>query len=318
MSKNQPPTAPLPQPRARPKGRNYSPGEQHNVSSVYPDREPAYPHVPDEILQTIFRNLEFYDLVRCQAVSDAWAAALPGNDLVLRRRLFTSTNTVHKAKSTDKIPTAQYQLRLQTFTSINYGALPDIRCALTMKNEYFRRINMPRGLTFHPIVRKLGFFMHVVNPFFEHGDNCKPEDKPTIEPFIGFCSLDELDYQVTDIEYENGTWENHLMCIPALEQVKVTLRWHREEKVSRTCVSKKMEKGVTMGEFVDTVRKALEFAVEDVKKFTHTMEPTLCDHCEMSTSYERDYDSTCDEEEEDDESEDAEDDSEDEDEDDDE
>jgi hypothetical protein len=45
--------------------------------------------LPPEILQSIWRHLSFFDLLRCQQVCQKWVAYLPGNDSTLRQTLFS-------------------------------------------------------------------------------------------------------------------------------------------------------------------------------------------------------------------------------------
>ncbi|KAF2833516.1 hypothetical protein CC86DRAFT_461861 [Ophiobolus disseminans] len=95
--------------------RNFSPGEQRNVSTTYTAPKPSDPDMPPEILQTIFRKLGLYDLVRCRQVCKTWANALPGNDPVLHCRLFTSSKRVVTATN-NYVPTIQFQLRFDGFS----------------------------------------------------------------------------------------------------------------------------------------------------------------------------------------------------------
>ena len=203
---------------------------------------------------------------------------------------------MHKTKNNKRIPTIPYRMRTDVFVAHYEGQLPCLQFALTMKNEYFRTSHMPRGgVQFHPMVRRLGWFMDQVNPMFERSPLCKPEHKTIIEPFISLSSLEELEYLTTDIAYEDGTWKEHLMCLPALECVEVTLRWHRDRDIARTCRSAEMSGDVTMGEFVSTVRAALEYAVQDVKRFGQWMEVAHCDICEDAVAPYDNKDSDCDE-----------------------
>jgi hypothetical protein len=96
---------------------------------------------------------------------------------------------------------------------------------------------------------------------------------------------------VDEYPYDDGSWKNQLLCIPAVDRVAIHITWWRKywpadnPDVVRKVFTNKIDTGVTMGEFVRTVRKLMaEWTVKDLKKFAEELVPNECQDCGRSWS----------------------------------
>jgi hypothetical protein len=242
-------------------------------------------HIPPEILQTIFRNLTFFDLLRCQQVNKTWSSYLPGNDPFLARTLFTSARKVVKSNPSNP-PCLLLKPLIETFLlSPADDDLPSLCFTMCLKDG-FTLINMPRRVVFHPIMTGISRNMPFVSDAFEWPEDFDVQLKDEMNPWMQFFTLRELEREVSvrkSIE-EDGNWKDHLLCIPAIDCVEVTWRWYKNihvggEDVTRSLRTRKMKRGITVGAFVEVMRDLLSYAVADVKRFADKLECRTCDRC---------------------------------------
>jgi hypothetical protein len=240
------------------------------------------PDVPPEILQNIFRSLTMHDLLRCQRVNTTWRAYLPGNDPTLCRKLFTPSRKalVAKPKAT---PRLTLRATVEVCIATEANKLPHLVYMLSFMN-HLTRTNMPTRVKLHPIIEDFGDNMELVNDEFRYPNHWSDIQRARVEPWLMFTSLADLRYSMRKRGHADGNWKDHLMCVPAIEQVVIQLNWLKQRAQNddgkRSMRTAKMDTGVTVGEFVRTVRKMLaDHAVEDVKRIAHTLEAFSCGAC---------------------------------------
>ena len=121
--------------------------------------------------------------------------------------------------------------------------------------------------------------MYLVNPHFIFPSKDTFRQGNESEPIMTFFSLEEWHKIKHELPHSEGNRRDQLMCVPAIDQVDIQVRWYREIPVSRGCKSRIMSKVITVGEFVRTLRRLLEYAVTDIKKFARQLEVTVCERC---------------------------------------
>jgi hypothetical protein len=126
--------------------------------------------------------------------------------------------------------------------------------------------------------------MGLVNDEFYHPHDWPDVQRADIEPWLCFTTLADLQRKVRQRAYSDGNWKDQLMCVPAIEQVVIQLNWLKErgqgQDGKRSMRTRKMDKGVTVGEFVWAVREMLtRYAVEDVMRVAPSLEIMGCGKC---------------------------------------
>jgi hypothetical protein len=125
------------------KNSDYSANSYDSVRSI---RTQASPQLPGEVLQTIFRNLPFLDLLRCMRVCKVWRACLPGDDPFLNETLFSRSRRM-------RAEPLKLEFELYVFGSVTRipdGELPKIRYFLQIRRLYRKGANLT---CLHPIGR---------------------------------------------------------------------------------------------------------------------------------------------------------------------
>jgi hypothetical protein len=241
-----------------------------------------FPHVPPEILQTIFRNLGFNDLLRCKQVNKYWASALPGTDPILNHRLFASTARIVKTKPS-KMPMLMLRPIIHMWIIPEEKQLPDLGYDIVLHCKVKSR-RMPKHRRNHPIIQDFPCYMSLVNKYFNYTEEWDQRQQ------LLFGNFRQLANRLSSDPEDYGNWKEQLMCIPAVDQLDIRLLWHKPDdvndaEVNRVLRTRKMEKGVTVGEVVRTVRKMItRYAVRDIKKFSHKLEINVCDRCHEAWS----------------------------------
>ncbi|CAO2650373.1 Nn.00g016650.m01.CDS01 [Neocucurbitaria sp. VM-36] len=237
------------------------------------------PHMPAEVLQTIFRKLSFYDLMRCKRVCKTWNAYLPGDDPVLHRKLFS------KADFTDEEDDSRIFIHLRApvvFVS-EEGKLP--RLGFSIDVLFRSTENFDEGTVFHPMVKKLESFMHLVNPYFVlPKQNLLPRQRPVpVFTFSTFEQLKEMTKLPKGYNYKDGSWKKMLLCVPAVKQVKVDFNWSIEGYGRRYTLNAAGETGeaVSVGQFVKVMRLMLAHAEKNVRGFSGSM-AVYCNDCGLN------------------------------------
>jgi hypothetical protein len=161
--------------------------------------------------------------------------------------------------------------------------LPQLVYMTNLKNT-FKSTNLPTRVELHPIIEDFSRSMELVNNKVCYPLDWTEAQHTGVEPWLTFTSLADLRHCVREREYSDGNWKDHLMCVPAIEQVVIQFNWLKErgqgEDGKRSMCTAKMDTGVTVGKFVRTVRKMLtDHAVEDVKRIAHTLEIMGCGKC---------------------------------------
>jgi hypothetical protein len=244
-----------------------------------PPKDLYTPDVPPEILQTIFCFLPIYDLLRCRRVSKTWRATLPSNDPSLRATLFTPSRPAVRA-SPNATPRLTFTVHIEVFLIAAERELPELGFSIIF-SEGVKRTNMPEGRKLHPLIWEFALCTGMVNSEFQGYER----EIPSIA-FKDFGHLQEI-VSTRGNWPRMGNWKDMLCCVPPLEQVVVQMDWFREkgqgedEKKKRSMRTKKMDKGVTVGEVVKTVRMMLaEYAVEDVKRVCAELQIMGCGICQ--------------------------------------
>ncbi|KAF1915189.1 hypothetical protein BDU57DRAFT_518043 [Ampelomyces quisqualis] len=259
--------------------------ESHDTDASYEiDDENFIQSIPPEILQTVFRKLKFFDLMHCQQVCKHWAAYLPGNDPALKELLFAAAKNVIVSKPKR---TLQVFLRpeWQAYTIPVENDVPKLSFNLAF-NKNMAYNTAPKHAVFHPMLISFYHKMHLVNSDFRIPDSWGKLQRRGVTPWPTFVSLRDLDDQVAEYQYNDGSWKDQLLCVPAVDRVAVHITWWKAYytddglDVVRKVFTNKVATGVTMGEFVRVVRKLMEvWTVKDLKKFSEHLRINECDDC---------------------------------------
>jgi hypothetical protein len=262
-----------------------------------PPKDPFSPDVPPEILQAIFRFLPIYDLLRCRRVSKTWRSTLPGNDPSLRATLFKPSRSAIRA-APNATPRLTFTVHIEVFLIQSERKLPQLGFTLIFASGV-KRTNMPAGRALHPLIWDFATSTDMLlNIEFEEWE------RRSRTPSIAFRDFEHLQEIVgTRRNYPRmGGWKDMLACVPPLEQVVVQMDWFtekgqgEEERKKRSRRTRKMERGVTVGEVVRTVKKMLaEYAVEDVKRVCADLQIMGCGMCQDLYSDEEDDEVSSDE-----------------------
>ncbi|KAF2131608.1 hypothetical protein P153DRAFT_199632 [Dothidotthia symphoricarpi CBS 119687] len=218
-------------------------------------RNSASSHVPPEILQTIFRHLSFYDLIRCQRVCKDWRAHLPGNDPRLQEALYQRAKFAVSDKHPDTTPQIHLHLEIDMKLNRQPNELP--RIAFDIGTSSLRKTSFGKTVP-HPVLSGWNEFMPLVNP------NFKIQEKHRVCNQLRFFSFDELK-QLTDTSKfaghykQDGSWRNMFMCFPTVKELKLLVCW----PIKETTQYIKDDEGVTLGRFVDLLRMQLKVTEQD-------------------------------------------------------
>ncbi|KAF1840773.1 uncharacterized protein K460DRAFT_410184 [Cucurbitaria berberidis CBS 394.84] len=240
------------------------------------------PHIPPEILQTIFRNLGFFDLLRCQRVCKAWAGYLPGDDPELHRKLFSKAEFAEQEEE-DEEPRFSIKMKAPVDVLKIEGMLPKLAFGLEIK------VRSPSGFDedtiFHPLVRNLAANMNLISPGFKlpRGERYN-SDGELSTPYFAFRTFEELREKTCmpkGYKYKDGSWRNMLMCVPAIEQVQVHFEWPLNGYHRMYTIEKRLAKGVTVRQFAGAVRRMLARAEDDVTRLSGRLS-VYCENCGMN------------------------------------
>jgi hypothetical protein len=235
-------------------------------------------NTPPEILQTIFRSLPIYDLLRCRRVCKTWHATLPGNDPSLCATLFTPSRPALVA-APNATPRLTFTMNVKVFLMSSDCELPELGFNIIFIDKV-KRTNMPEGRDLHPLIWEFPTKTGIVNKHFLDWD------RPC--PSIAFKCFEHLEEILVRKNYLwAGNWKGQLVCVPPLEQVVLQMDWFQEKghgeigRKKRSMRTRKMKRGVTVGEVVRTVREMLAvYAVEDVKRVCKDLQIMGCGMCQ--------------------------------------
>ncbi|KAJ6278014.1 hypothetical protein J3E71DRAFT_346226 [Bipolaris maydis] len=146
-----------------------------NESDTERNMESFAPYMPPEVLQMVFHELDFFDLLRCQRVCKTWRACLPGNDPKLRDKLFVNRTRIQGSQDcvNDKENSGEHEF---THALLLHSNL-----------EFRKHVGVPRGhlitpptffssyasirpfadgaseaIIFHPIINKRHKHLHII------------------------------------------------------------------------------------------------------------------------------------------------------------
>jgi hypothetical protein len=203
--------------------------------------------LPPEILQSVFRHLPFFDLLRCQQVCRQWRAYLPGNDPALQRETFCKA----------RIATTAEVLDIEVFVSRqSWSRAPG--------PFTFVLIFRPRspGMELHPLVQ---YPIEGVLRKYLRFSGMQMDRGNTIKGVQRACEWQDCRYtkaksRLTDV---TASWESMLLCAPAIQQVKVTTR--RPVSVGykhydRLLTAEEGAPGVTLGQVMQVIGEELELS----------------------------------------------------------
>lgn len=227
--------------------------------------------LPPEILQTIWRNLSLFDLLRCQQVCKHWNSYLPGDDQALHRALFSPAIRQE----------AQDEAKWYVF--INFKQRPELKDESLPKLQFSLDIEGPcwylddeydncsdddnEGAVYHPVLSTPDCFAKLIHPRFCYGSS--------ILKFVfhAFETLEQLTYEV---ERSNENWESMLARVPAVKKLKIQMAWLRNVSTVDPDVEcdghpkdyiLENNAGVTVWDYVELIRRVLRDDSEtEVKK----------------------------------------------------
>lgn len=231
----------------------------------------------------MFRRLRFRDLLRCQRVCKHWAFYLPGDDPKLKEKLFAATKRVVASKPA-RTMTIFLRPVWQAYTVPVLDNLPRLLFNMVF-NKNMAYNTAPKSAKFHPMLPRFYHYLDLVNNDFSIPSDWDEHQRKDHTPWLSFSDLDDLQSRVDEYNYQDGSWKDQLMCVPAVDRVAVHMRWWKgadvgEADVVRKVFTKKVDTGVTMGEFVRTVRTLMaEWAVKDLKKFSVHLDAGDCEEC---------------------------------------
>jgi len=166
----------------------------------------ASERLPNEILQTIFEYLSFYDLIRCTQVCKTWARCLPGDYSELHKALFLRGDQSTCTEGTPLRLHFHYEISGHVMRSPR--ALPDLSYHLEE-----RGVKFAVGTSTHvnPLISRHKQLYNIVHP------GCKAYW------LYLFTSLDHLQSITRDLRNvtDCGTWRDMLVCVPAVTKLGV-------------------------------------------------------------------------------------------------
>lgn len=206
--------------------------------------------LPLELLQSVFHHLSLYDLIRCQGVCRAWRNYLPGDDPALHRKLHLRAKA---AGPSDDV-------RIEVFVTRDDHLTFPISFRLTIIFWY-----PESSMKLHPIIVNWpAGFGFAIRPRFISSYNSPPSPSHFYAEARSYiwnkCRYMEEDSVSTDVR---PSWEQMLLCAPAVQQLKVTTRrpsnngYHNPE---RTLSAEEGSAGVTLGQVMHAVREELSMA----------------------------------------------------------
>ena len=140
---------------------------------------------------------------------------------------------------------------------------------------------------FHPMVKHLEEFMHLVHPEFTapfplHDDRWQLHSRYKFStPTFSFNTFEELGEKLDlpeDYEHEDGSWKDMLISVPAVRDIEVHFDWPLARYIRTFAIENSGRQRVTCGQFIEAIRSMLMCAEEDVRGFAGEMD-VECQTC---------------------------------------
>ncbi|KAJ6202376.1 hypothetical protein J3E72DRAFT_399920 [Bipolaris maydis] len=165
-----------------------------NESDIERNMESFAPHMPPEVLQMVFHELDFFDLLRCQRVCKTWRACLPGNDPKLRDKLFVNRTRIQDSQDCVNDKENKYA---------SFGPFAD---------------DASKAITVHPMVNKLHKHLHIVfGSLFKVGSD-KQQLYHKYHTHNDLMAAIEASKKI--VKENNESWKEMLVCVPPLSKIK--------------------------------------------------------------------------------------------------
>ena len=208
--------------------------------------------LPPEILQTVFRNLSLFDLLRCQQVCKLWRAYLPGDDSGLHQAMFS------RAKPAEPSHRVVIDVSLEVHRNS-----PERKFRLSIK-VFFPDEKDGKTLLLHPVIKNLHDFERIIRL------DSNPEKIPP-------KSRDRLSRRVThrwrNCKYieqrvrEQESWQQMLVCVPAVQQLTFDFFTHFKFGIHCQGLILNAQEGftgVTLGQVVEAIREYMAKAYKEI------------------------------------------------------
>ncbi|KAF2120734.1 hypothetical protein BDV96DRAFT_641392 [Lophiotrema nucula] len=218
--------------------------------------------LPMELLLMIFGKLECLDLVHCQAVCKRWRSTIPGEQ-DLRKAMFLE----NREEPVTLISQASIYFRLKPYNddgSKNW--IPQYVCYLDETLSFLpsregHQLDPSGGMIYyHPVVKDLGRFLHLVNPNFlsvaELGDTSQP-----LRPAILFS--DDADWKQQARRWKrtrSERWMKMYLLTPPVKSFTVGIgRVDMKTYPLKVCRQRNISNplGVTVGQFIQAIQRYL-------------------------------------------------------------
>lgn len=220
--------------------------------------------LPPEVLQHIFGYVPFYDLLHCQRVCDEWRTFLPGNDPSLQRRTFSKANVADASEGVD--------VEVFITTDTWYPSWLTFQLAITLRYR-------PDGIELHPIltdhsnaedpsVRADSVVREVIPPYLHiSGESTFSYTTNGLRSYIWHACEHEKAWVSNGVQ---ASWEQMFLCVPAVQQVKVTTRRPNINRYHNPECLLSVEEGAsrfTIGQVMQVVKEELELGQDALRVY---------------------------------------------------
>ncbi|EUC41916.1 hypothetical protein COCMIDRAFT_29367 [Bipolaris oryzae ATCC 44560] len=258
------------------------------------------PYMPPEVLQMVFHELDFFDLLRCQQVCKTWRAYLPGNDPKLRDKLFVNRNRTQDSQGggNDKKNSKIHELHRDLLLGFNLGVKECVEglgsytiipptVIFPVYAPFWLRINdVSAAIIVHPMVEKLHKYFDIIfGSSFEVGDDRQQRHHKYYTRNDLTAAIEASKKTAKD---KNESWKDMLVCVPPLSEIRIGLRFGirfevymnntegfsngatppsfgdlTESYMHHCRIYAENRGGVTIGQVIDVIHKHLDIWVTD-------------------------------------------------------
>lgn len=219
--------------------------------------------LPPEVLQSLWRHLSLFDLLKCQRVYKKWLAYLPGDSSTLHQALFSP---LARQSDTDT-PCQPIWIEVTQHLEVSLTKLPRTRFNIDICNPEHR---WTHGVfRFHPIIGDLFSFSDLIHPSF------KPEAE---HESFEFYTLDDLKVLARKVKSKRESWEHMLACIPKVQTMDIELTWQinwcseaYDHTGSQFEYRVENSAGVTVPDVVKVVRRGLRETETELRSYCCAM-----------------------------------------------
>ncbi|EUC27350.1 hypothetical protein COCCADRAFT_41903 [Bipolaris zeicola 26-R-13] len=241
------------------------------------------PHIPPEVLQMVFHELDFFDLLRCQQVCKTWCACLPGNDPKLRDKLFVNRTMTQNSQDDgeDKEKSGHREVSHTLLLGFDLKAR---ECGVGSRSYLItspavifpgyaslgsRINNASEAITVHPVVKKLHEYLHIIfGSLFEDDDDKQQWHQ---KYYTRNDLMDAIEAAEQTAKEKNESWKDMLVCVPPLSGIRFGIRVEVHLRRSGGSFVKATERyvrhgeiytenkgGITLGQVIDVIHEHLE------------------------------------------------------------